>query len=292
MEGSWFLRNELTGVDSHFLHSLQKVTDDEGYGAAQVLYRVTFSDAHASQMFGCVQSSASRRRYQHAYRRRYPGNVSRLDRIISLRDEIARILGFQNHASMKMEEKMARGIDEVHDVLDAISTRLLPVAKAEDQVLLQQKKSQEPESSATHIDDWDRRFYTNRLSARRRKLDEGKLAEYFEIGHTWRSILRMYERLFELHFCEITGKVETWHDSVRVYSVWDARDVDREFLGYLYVDLHERDGKYRNAHTMEIEPVSPDDPTTLQTWHSDLTETKELHYCRRLPQLCVSSAHM
>lgn len=196
-------------MDSHFLHSLQKVTDNEGYGAAQVLYRVTFSDAHASQMFGCVQSSASRRRYQHAYRRRYPANVSWLDRIISLRDEIARILGFQNHASMKMEEKMARGIDEVHDVLDAISTRLLPVAKAEDQVLLQQKKSQEPESSATHIDDWDRRFYTNRLSARRRKLDEGKLAEYFEIGHTWRSILRMYERLFELHFCEITGKVET-----------------------------------------------------------------------------------
>ncbi|UNI13952.1 hypothetical protein JDV02_000639 [Purpureocillium takamizusanense] len=253
-DGMWFSRDELAGMDSTILDSLQSRDGIEDGAEGKLQYRVTFGEALAMQMLGSVQTSASRRRYQVAYRRRFPENVARLNRIISLRDEIARILGFTSHASIKMEEKMARDFDEVQEALRALATGLSPVAKAEDWELQQHIKCEEPGSSSTLVADWDRRFYTNKFNASRRKLVEGKLAEYFEMGHTWDKILQVYERLFDMHFCELTGKVETWHDSVRVYSAWETCGVDREFLGYLYVDLYEREGKYRNAHTMGIEP--------------------------------------
>lgn len=47
-----------------------------------------------------------------------------------------------------------------------------------------------------------------------------------------------------------------WQKDVTVYEAWNSEDQGGEFLGYLYLDLYAREGKYAGAHSSLIQPVS------------------------------------
>lgn len=79
-------------------------------------------------------------------------------------------------------------------------------------------------------------------------------------------MLKIFEELFGLAFVEIVGKdrdsiAETgkgddivWHKDVQVFSVWDDEGEGGGFVGYLYLDLFPRDGKYGHAANFNLQP--------------------------------------
>lgn len=72
-------------------------------------------------------------------------------------------------------------------------------------------------------------------------------------------MLNIFEKLFGFVFVELnvedkakispTGKADdiTWHEDVIMFSVWDDQSESGEFVGYLYLDMHPRNGKYGHA---------------------------------------------
>jgi metallopeptidase MepB len=97
-------------------------------------------------------------------------------------------------------------------------------------------------------------------------IDETKVAEYFPLQTTVAGMLRIFEEIFGFVFVEIkpedraalspTGKGEdiTWHEDVILFSVWDDASEGDDFVGYLYLDLHPRQGKYGHAANFGLQP--------------------------------------
>ena len=188
---------------------------------------------------------------------------------ILLRDEAARLLGYPDHASFRIEEKMAKTPKTVLDFLGDLKTRLAPGgAKEIDHLLALKKKDHEarnlPFDGNYYL--WDHRFYDRMMVEQEYSIDENAIAEYFPLKSTVAGMLRIFEELFGLVFVELTpedrkrisstGKAEdiAWHDDVIIFSVWDDSSEGGGFVGYLYLDLHPRPGKYGHAANFSLQP--------------------------------------
>ncbi|EWG41479.1 hypothetical protein FVEG_03590 [Fusarium verticillioides 7600] len=240
--GIWFDRADLAGVPETMLASMPQ----EG---TQV--QVTFRNTHVTAVMRHAVSSDTRRRFAVADQNRLPDNVTRLASLVALRDEVARLLRYEHHAALKIVDKMAPSVDYVEAQLSDLHRRLKPLAKAETDRLIQlkQRDCKEPVSELYF---WDRAYYLHKQTQRNFFVDHEPLAEYFEVNRTLQGMLDVFKELFGIEFQPIVTSV--WHESVVAYEAWDTPSEGGEFLGHLYVDLFDREGKYRGAHHVLIQP--------------------------------------
>jgi metallopeptidase MepB len=113
---------------------------------------------------------------------------------------------------------------------------------------------------------WDNRYYDRLMLEKDFALDSEKISEYFPLNNTIRGMLHIFEQLFGLVFVEITGEERdkisptskgsdiVWHEEVQMFSVWDDEGEGSGFVGYLYLDLHPRPGKYGHAANFNLQP--------------------------------------
>jgi metallopeptidase MepB len=116
-DGIWFDSHDLAGLPYRILSKLKRREVSSGEE-----FFVTFGNEHRMSLMRYATREATRRRMYTASQHRFPDNVTRLARIVELRDEIARLLGFANHAALKMEEKMASSVAEVEERLRELKT--------------------------------------------------------------------------------------------------------------------------------------------------------------------------
>ena len=95
-------------------------------------------------------------------------------------------------------------------------------------------------------------------------VDQQKISEYFPLDPTIEGMMGIFAEIFGMKFHELsaderdclspTGKGGdlVWHEDVKVFSVWNDGDQGTGFLGYLYLDLHPRDGKYGHAANFNL----------------------------------------
>lgn len=263
-DGMALSRTELAGVPENTLESLQRVEEDAKGGGREDLFWVTYRNDHLTNVARWATSGQTRRNLYVSKQYRFPENIQRLEKMLVLRDEIARLLGYKDHASLRMEEKMARSVEEVTSKLGELNATIRPLAEAELEILLELKKrearatsgdaglAETEENSKLYV--WDWAYYSNKLRKERFSVDHAEVAEYFEAMHTLKGMLKTFENLFGMTFEQITASA--WHEDVVVYAVWDSEDQGASFLGHLFVDLFAREGKYRPAHHHLIRPVS------------------------------------
>ncbi|KAF5237750.1 hypothetical protein FANTH_10625 [Fusarium anthophilum] len=240
--GIWFDRADLAGVPETVLESMPQ----QG-----TRIQVTFRNAHVTAVMRHAVRSETRRRFAVADQNRLPENVPRLASLVALRDKVARLLGFAHHAALKVVDKMAPSVDYVEAQLHDLHRRLKPVAQAETDRLIQLKKRHCKEP-VTELYSWDRAYYLHKQSRESFSVDHELLAEYFEANHTLQGMLDVFHELFCVDFKSTVTSV--WQDNVVAYEVWDALSEGGRFLGHLYVDLFDREGKYRGAHHILIQP--------------------------------------
>ena len=198
-------------------------------------------------------------------------NVPIFEEVIILRDEAARLLGYPDHATFRIEDKMAKSPKTVWDFLLDLKSQLAPGGRKEIDHLLQIKQVDlEGRMSNESFDGnyylWDHRFYDRMMIENEYSIDDQKIAEYFPLRPTIDNMFKIFETLFGLKFDELSESQRTeiadngraddvvWHSDVKMFAVWDDEDEGGEFVGYLYLDLHPRRGKYGHAANFELQP--------------------------------------
>ncbi|KAF9773434.1 hypothetical protein IL306_008772 [Fusarium sp. DS 682] len=241
-DGMWFERADLAGVPEVILASMPQ----EGSRM-----QVTFRNGHITAVMRHAVRSETRRRFAAAQQNRLPENVTRLASLVALRDKVARLLGFEHHAALKIMDKMAPSVAYVETQLNDLHRKMKPLALAEINELLE-LKARDSEEPVSDIYSWDRAYYLHKQTHENFSVDHELLAEYFEANHTLRGMLDVFHELFGIDFNPIDTSV--WQGDVLAYEAWDTPSEGGKFLGHLYVDLFEREGKYRGAHHILIQP--------------------------------------
>ena len=258
--GIWFAPEELHGVPGDVLSLLEKKDGK---------YWLTFKYPDLFPTLKYATHSETRKTVFIANENKCNQNVPLFKEAVVLRDEAARLLGYPNHAAYRIEDKMAKTPKTVDDFLGSLRGRLADGGVSEIETLKAMKKA-DVESRGEKFDEryflWDHRFYDRMMEENDYQLDQQLISEYFPLQTTIRGMLQIFEELFGLVFVEVvekdrdaiseTGKGSdiVWHDEVQVFSVWDDKGEGEGFVGYLYLDLFPREGKYGHAANFNLQP--------------------------------------
>jgi metallopeptidase MepB len=263
--GVWFTPQELEGVPEDVLAGLEK-----GEGENDGLLRLTFKYPDLIPTLRYAKNSETRKRFYIANENKCKQNVPIFKEVMVLRDEAARLLGYPNHATFRIEDKMAKKPKAVDDFLGDLRSRMVTGGQREIEKLKELKKA-DLESRGQPFDDhyffWDHGFYNRLMLEKQYSVDQQKIAEYFPLQTTIRGMLEIFQNLFGLVFVEITGDKRdklaesgkgsdiVWHEDVQVFSTWDDSEQGSGFLGYLYLDLFPREGKDGHPSNYNLQPV-------------------------------------
>ena len=258
--GLWLTAEELSGVPEDVLSLLRKENDK---------YWLTFKYPDLFPTLKYCTNSETRKKVFISNENKCNQNVPLFREAIILRDEAARLLGYPNHAAFRIEDKMAKTPKTVDDFLADLRSRLKDGGVAEIATLTEMKK-QDLASSGADFDGryylWDHRFYDRMMEEKDFQLDQQLISEYFPLHTTIRGMLQIFEQLFGLVFVEVVGRDRdslapsgkgediVWHEEVQVFSVWDDEGEGSGFVGYLYLDLFPRLGKYSHAANFNLQP--------------------------------------
>jgi len=158
--------------------------------------------------------------------------------IVKKRFERARLLGYENHASYVLEERMAENPETVKSFLLDLLSKAKPAALKELKELVDLAK----EDGIDHMEKWDSSFYSERLKKEKFDFDQEVLRPYFKLENVLNGAFEIAEKLFNLSF-ELTHEIETYHEDVQTYIVKE----NGEYKAVFYADFFPRKGKRGGA---------------------------------------------
>ena len=263
--GIWFTAEELEGVPQDLVSQWTK-----GEGEHEAKFKMTFKYPSFFPLIKNAIRPETRKTAFLGNENKMPQNIDVFREVILLRDEAARLLGYPNHASVKIENKMAKTPKTVDDFLGGIRQKLTKGGESELKTLTELKKQDLTSHGMEKSFDgryflWDNRFYDRLMLEEDYQVDHEKIAEYFPLETTISTMLEIFEKLMGLVFIEVTGKDRSaisptgkgddivWHEDCHVFTVWDSEDQGSDFVGYLYLDLHPRPGKYPHAANFNLQ---------------------------------------
>ncbi|KAK6331058.1 hypothetical protein TWF718_003248 [Orbilia javanica] len=263
--GNWFTEQQLEGVPADVINILKAEEKD---GVKKYFLTYKYPDLFPTLKFDV--NADVREQVFIGNENKCPENLPRFDKTIRLRHEKAQLLGYENHAQYVLKEKMAKSSEKVNSFLGDLRSKLTEGGRAEVQKLKQLKKT-DVEARGLPFDGkyylWDHRFYDRLVREKEFNIDENKIAEYFPLQKCVDGMLTIFEKLFGLKFVQVVeegaqiGSGERgWHEDCKVYLVHDEESLGGEFVGYLYLDLHPREGKYGHAANFNLVPGFLRDP--------------------------------
>lgn len=174
-------------------------------------------------------------------------NQENVLKIVKLRHERANLLGYKTHAHFVLEERMAKTPEKVETFLNELLEKAKPAAL---------KEFTELESFAKELDGidqlqkWDGAYYAEKLKQKRFDLDDEKLKPYFKLENVIQGVFTISERLYDLHFEEIST-IDKYHQDVLTYKVTNDKG---DLVSIFYADFFPRPGKRNGAWMTSYKP--------------------------------------
>jgi thimet oligopeptidase len=169
-------------------------------------------------------------------------NVPLLQKILVLRDNIARKLGYKTYADYDTETKMVKNAATAISFVEKLKTGLQPKFDAELEEFRQLKIKEAGDPNA-QINIWDWRYFANQLKKQKFNVDAEQLRVYFPFQRVVDGMFAIYQRIFGLKFERVEPPYK-WIGDLQLYSVSDAKT--HEPLGLFYLDMFPREGKYNH----------------------------------------------
>ncbi|KAF8947836.1 Thimet oligopeptidase [Haplosporangium gracile] len=282
-------RTEISGLELDFQKALNEDTTDillsedelEGCTEAWIsglaktekggrhLYKVTMKTPDILNVSRNASLPETRRRVATTYRQVCTStNGPILERLIRLRHDAAVLLGYKSHAAYQLDINMAKTVETVEDFLDKIIKSISGKLESDKQALLDLKKAEYQKRGWSGQYDgvlyaWDVKYYQEILFKEKYAVDNSLIQEYFELNYVRDQIMGIYSKIFQLRFEQIPGRY--WADDVTLFAVYDQKAQNQAGeegkktpsafkIGYFYLDLFPRPGKYAHQCVVPLRP--------------------------------------
>ncbi len=174
-------------------------------------------------------------------------NVAVLEKILKLRREKAKLLGYPTWADYVLEMRMAKDAKTVAGFLESLRKHLAKKGQTE----LAEFKAQRAKLGAKASDPIppsDRLYLEDQVRKAKYGLDSKEVSKYFEVRRVKEGLLTITSKLFGVEFRKAEG-APTWHPDVEAMEVVDGKGA---VIGRFYFDLYPREGKYKHAAVFGI----------------------------------------
>lgn len=167
-------------------------------------------------------------------------NQEIIKKIVALRLEMAKLLGYKNYADYVLERRMAMNRKGVYNLLDDLF-------EASHAVAIREKNEVQDYADQNGFSDeimpWDWAYFSEKLKVDQFDLDDEMLKPYFELNKVIDGVFGLANSLYGITF-QTNKAIPVYHEEVIPYEVFDA---DGKFLSVLYADFHPRPGKQGGA---------------------------------------------
>jgi peptidyl-dipeptidase Dcp len=163
-----------------------------------------------------------------------------ISRIVMLRADRARLLGYGSHAEWRMQDTMAKSPAKAQALMEGVWPAA--VARVREEVRDMQAVANKSGQKIT-IEPWDYRYYQEKVRNARYNLSQDEVKPYFELSNMVKGMFWAAGQLYGLEFEENTGAVPVFHPDVRTFEVKRGG----ETVGLFYFDPYARTGKQSGA---------------------------------------------
>ncbi|TLT07178.1 M3 family metallopeptidase [Aliarcobacter thereius] len=182
-------------------------------------------------------SREKREELYKAYTTRAPENGAIIEKILKLKDEKVKILGFENYAAFSLSTKMAKTEQEVVSFLEKLGKLAKPNAKKE----LKELKELALKDGIKDFKSSDMSYYSEKLKKAQYDIDEEYYRPYFEQNSVLKGFFDFLEAMFGVKFTKTDAKA--WDDKVQVYDLSENGVVSSR----IFIDLEARKDKRGGA---------------------------------------------
>ncbi|MFC7001450.1 M3 family metallopeptidase [Pseudobowmanella zhangzhouensis] len=208
-------------------------------------------------------------------------NNALIAEILALRDERVGLLGYDNYAQWRLEDRMAKNPQNAMDLMMAVWPAA--IARVKEEVADMQALA-DAEGANIKIEPWDYRYYAEKVRKAKYDLDSDEVKQYLQLDKLREAMFYVAGRLFNFEFTPVAeGSVPVFHPDVKVWEVTDK--ASGKNVGLWYLDPFARKGKrsgawatsYRSHNTLDGETnvlasnnsnfvKGPDGQPTLISW--------------------------
>ena len=162
-------------------------------------------------------------------------------RIIALRLERARLMGYSDYAAMSLKDRMAGDAASVYALLDQIWA---PAVRKAGEEIADIKAMMKKDRIKGDPQPWDYMYYLDKAKKAKFDIDESLVSEYLEINQVQQGIFYVANKLYGLSFNERTEDYPQYEATAKS---WDVIDRDGNVIAIFYSDYFPRDGKGAGA---------------------------------------------
>ncbi|PVX42906.1 oligopeptidase A [Pasteurella langaaensis DSM 22999] len=167
-------------------------------------------------------------------------NSAIMDEILTLRVELAKLLGFERYTERSLATKMAENPQQVLDFLENLAARSKAQGERE---LAELQAFCKTQFNLTALEPWDITFYSEKQKQALYAINDEELRPYFPENRVLSGLFELVKRIFNIRAVE-RFDVDTYHKDVRFFDLIDETD---EVRGSFYLDLYAREHKRGGA---------------------------------------------
>ncbi|RZN18533.1 M3 family metallopeptidase [Bradyrhizobium sp. Leo121] len=244
-EQDWFMElaeDDRAGLSDSFVAAAKAAAEERGMAGKAI---VTLSRSSVEPFLKTSDRRDLREKVFKAFTARGDNgdahdNNATIVEILALREEAAKIMGFSNYASYRLEDSMAKTPDAVRGLLERVWKPARARALA-DRDAMQALIAEEGGNFALAA--WDWRYYAEKLRQISANFDDAAIKPYLVLDHMIEAAFDCATRLFGVTF-EERKDIPAWHPDVRV---WEVRDRDGKHKALFYGDYYARPSKRSGA---------------------------------------------
>ncbi|UHQ55480.1 MULTISPECIES: M3 family metallopeptidase [unclassified Microbulbifer] len=241
-----FLRSDqLAGLPESFVNAAAALAEEKGQKGN---YAITNT---RSSMDPFLTYSDNRELREKVWRNYYSrgdnggehDNNAIIAEILKLRDERVELLGFENYAQWRLQDRMAKTPERAMELMEAVWPAA--VARVEEEVADMQALADEEGADIT-IKPWDYRYYAEKVRKAKYDLNSDEVKQYLQLDKLREAMFFVAGELFNFEFSPVKeGSVPVFHEDVKVWEVTDK--TSGEHIGLWYLDPFARAGKRSGA---------------------------------------------
>jgi peptidyl-dipeptidase Dcp len=242
----YLTKDQLGGLPESLVKAAAKAAADLGQEGK---YAITNTRSSMDQFLTYSTERALREKVWKNYYSRADNNdeydnKQNIVDILKLRRERVQLMGYDNYAQWRLQNRMAKNPEAAMDLMMAVWPAA--VARAKEEVADMQKVANKTSKTKIKIEPWDYRYYAEKVRQQKYDLNSDEVKQYLELGNLTQAIFFTAGELFNFNFTPVPeGSVPVFHEDVKVWEVTDK--TTGEHIGLWYLDPFARQGKRSGA---------------------------------------------